>query len=152
MTTQCPDDISVPQVALDRCDHADYWILDGNTVYHNGEEKDIEVDVDLLRVGQTVGCMVSSDGELHVYIDGVDKCVLWTGLPTHKPFWGLADVCECTTRIKLLPGEWKYMHSVVHIVKYAHVHASTSLFFPLRCSGSSKQAVYFQATIARAFN
>ena len=113
MTTQCPDDISVPQVALDRCDHADYWILDGNTVYHNGEEKDIEVDVDLLRVGQTVGCMVSSDGELHVYIDGMDKCVLWTGLPTHKPFWGLADVCECTTRIKLLPGEWKYMHSVV---------------------------------------
>lgn len=38
------------------------------------------------------------EGELHVYIDGVDNGIVWTGLPTHKQFWGVADVFGRTTK------------------------------------------------------
>ena len=102
MTTQCPDNISIPRYALEWSDHSDYWILDCNTVYHNDEKRELIVNLESLRGGQTVGCMVSRDGELHVYIDGVDDGIVWPGLPTHKPFWGVADVYGCTNKIQLV--------------------------------------------------
>ena len=104
MTTQCPDDISrIPDNAvLGWQNHFDYWILVGSKVYHNEEQGGLKVNLNSFREGRTVGCMVSREGELHVYIDGVDKGIVWTGLPTHKPFWGVADVCGRTTKIQLV--------------------------------------------------
>ena len=104
MTTQCPDDISIPRHAVVRewSHHSDYWILRCSTVYHNSESRELKVNLWSLRKGQTVGCMVSREGELHVYIDGVDKGIVWTGLPTHKPFWGVADVYARTKKIQLV--------------------------------------------------
>ena len=102
MTTQCPDNISIPSYALQWRDHSDYWILAGSNFYHNDEQGGLKVNLDSLREGQTVGCMVSREGELHVYIDGVDKGIVWTGLPTHKPFWGVADVIGRTKKIQLV--------------------------------------------------
>ena len=102
MTTQCPDDISIPRNALAWRDHSDYWILWGTAVNHNGERRGLKVYLSSLREGQTVGCMVSREGELHVYIDGVDKGIVWTGLPTHKPFWGVTDFLERTKKIQLV--------------------------------------------------
>ena len=103
MTTRCPDNIRIPSEALklERSDHSGYWILWCSNIYHNGRRK-LKVNLWSLREGQTVGCMVSREGELHVYIDGVDKGIEWTGLPTHKPFWGVADVCGCTKKIQLV--------------------------------------------------
>ena len=106
ITTQCPDNISIPRHALEWDDHSDYWILFRNAVHHNGERRGLKIVLWSLRVGQTVGCMVSREGELHVYIDGVDNGIVWTGLPTHKPFWGVADVHGCTKMIQLVSGEW----------------------------------------------
>ena len=91
-----------PANELEEGGHSDYWILYRNNVRHNGERRVLKVDLDSLREGQTVGCMVSREGELHVYIDGVDKSIVWTGLPTHKPFWGVADVHGCTKKIQLV--------------------------------------------------
>ena len=102
MTTQCPDNIRIPSHASEWKDHSDYWILDRTTVYHNDEKRKLKVNLNSLREGQTVGCKVSKEGGLHVYIDGVDKGIVWTGLPTHKPFWGVADVYGCTKKIQLL--------------------------------------------------
>ena len=102
MTTQCPDNISIPRYALKWRDHSDYWILWDNAVYHNGEDRKLKVNLWSLGEGQTVGCMVLREGELHVYIDGVDKGIVWTGLPTHKPFWGVADVYGRTNKIQLV--------------------------------------------------
>ena len=82
--------------------HSDYWIMTGVAVRHNDERRPLNASLYSLREGQTVGCMVSREGELHFYIDGVDKGIVWTGLPTHKPFWGVADVCERTRRIQLV--------------------------------------------------
>ena len=107
MTTQCPDNISIPSDALVWSGHSDYWILDSNTALHNFERRKLKVNLNSLREGQTVGCMVSKEGELHVYIDGVyvDNGIVWTGLPTHKPFWGVADVYRRTKKIQLVSGE-----------------------------------------------
>ena len=102
MTTECPDDIWVPSCALEWRDHSDYWILICGIIYHHGEDRELKVDLWSLREGQTLGCMVSRKGELHVYIDGVDKGIVWTGLPTHTPFWGVADLCGSTTKIQLV--------------------------------------------------
>ena len=102
MTTQCPDDISIPSDALKWSDHSDYWILDEDTVYHDDENGALKVNLWSLREGQTVGCMVSTEGELHIYIDDKDNGVVWTGIPTHKPFWGVADVYACTKKIQLV--------------------------------------------------
>ena len=115
MTTQCPDNISIPSDALEWNDHSDYWILIGSSIYHNDQKRDLKVNLKSLRVGQTVGCMVSREGELHVYIDGVDKSVVWTGLPTHKPFWGWADVSASTKKIQLVSGEWLLSIAVSHV-------------------------------------
>ena len=103
MTTQYPsNNISLPGAFEELSGHSDYWILYRNNVRHNGERRVLKVDLDSLREGQTVGCMVSREGELHVYIDGVDNGIVWTGLPTHKPFWGVADVHGCTKKIQFV--------------------------------------------------
>ena len=116
MTTQCPDNIGIPCDALEWRGHSDYWILYSDGVYHNDEWRELKVDLDSLREGQTVGCMVSREGELHVYIDGaMDNSIVWTGLPTHKPFWGWADVFACTTKIQLVSGEWLLSIAVSHV-------------------------------------
>ena len=121
MTTQCPDNMSIPIIsdALE-WSNSDYWILDSNTVHHNGKRREVKVDLDYLREGQTVGCMVSREGELHVYIDGVDNGIVWTGLPTHKPFWGVADVYGCTKKIQLVSGEWLLSIAVSHVPHPLH--------------------------------
>ena len=117
MTTQCPDNISINIDALvwNWRHHSDYWILYNNTVRHNGEKREFKVNLNSLREGQTVGCMVSREGELHVYIDGVDYGIVWTGLPTHKPSWAVADVCACTKEIQLVSGEWLLSIAVSHV-------------------------------------
>ena len=94
ITTQCPDNIIIPSDALECSDHSDYWILT--------ERRHLKVDLNSLREGQTVGCMVSREGKLHVYIDSVDNGIVWTRLPTHEPFWGVADVCGRTKKIQLV--------------------------------------------------
>ena len=92
----------IPSDAVEWRDRSDYWILWRSTVCHNDKSRELKVDLWSLREGQTLGCMVSRKGELHVYIDGVDKGIVWTGLPTHKPFWGVADVHGLTTNIQLV--------------------------------------------------
>ena len=106
MTTQCPDNISIPSDEFEWRRRSDYWILESNTVHHKGERREFKGNLDSLRDGQTVGCMVSREGELHVYIDSVDDGIVWTGLPTHKPFWGWADVFAHTKKLQLVPGKW----------------------------------------------
>ena len=135
MTTQCPYNMSIPIIsdALEWSGHSDYWILDSNTVHHNGKKREVKVDLDYLREGQTVGCMVSREGELHVYIDGVDNGIVRTGLPTHEPFWGVADVYGCTTKIQLVSGEWLLSIAVsmylIHSIIFLCSHLLSSLHF-----------------------
>ena len=134
MTTQCPKNIIIPIGALVWRDHSAYWILFIDAVRHNGEERELKLNLNSLKVGQTVGCMVSREGELHVYIDGVDKSVVWTGLPTHKPFWGVADVFGRTKKIQIISREWLLSIAISHVPHPLHhlpVFTHSPCFFVL---------------------
>ena len=121
MTTQCPDSIiNIDALVWNWSRHSDCWILYNNTVRHNGEKREFNFNFNSLREGQTVGCMVSREGELHVYIDGVDNGIVWTGLPTYKPFWGVADVCACTKEVQLVSGEWLLSIAASHVPHPLH--------------------------------
>ena len=95
-----PDEIPVPSGALDLYRSSDYWILSASTVHHDGQESKVDFNLESLRVGQTIGCLVNKQGELRYYIDGQDQGVGWRGLPTDKPMWGFADIYGLARKIK----------------------------------------------------
>ena len=57
-------------------------------------------NLDDLKVGQSVGCCVTRNGELRYFIDGVDQGIVWTDLPTNRPLWGVADIDGLAIKIK----------------------------------------------------
>ena len=100
LTTECPDDIDMPEDSLRFYSSSNYWILSVNTVYNSDQKRQLTFNLNDILVGQSVGCSVTSSGELHCYIDGKFQCVGWTGLPTDRPYWGVAEVYANTTKIK----------------------------------------------------
>ena len=104
MTTCHPYSIEMPSdvMKLSHAGNPDYWIMISSTAYHNGDRRHFRVNLDHLREGQTAGCRVSRNGKLHLYVDGVDRGFVWTGLPTQKRFWGLVDVYGKVQQIQIL--------------------------------------------------
>ncbi|CAI8015324.1 Neuralized-like protein 4 [Geodia barretti] len=100
-TVCCPDSIPVPSGALDLYRSSDYWILSASTVHHNGQERKVDFNLEQLRVGQTIGCVVNKEGQMKYFVDGKEPGYLgWTGLPTDKPLWGFADIYGLARKIK----------------------------------------------------
>ena len=85
-----------------------YWYLIGNEIHHNGQEKTVGINIRGLHVGQSVGLLVTGDGDLHLFVDGKHREMVWSGLPTDQPLWGAADVCGQCAKIKvdILCGKW----------------------------------------------
>ena len=67
---------------------------------HNGEARKVHFDLNNLKVGQSVGCCVTRNGELRYLIDGVDQNIMWTGLPTNRRLWGFAQIIHGRALIK----------------------------------------------------
>ena len=69
---------------------------------HQGKEGRLKIDLESLRVGQTVGCSVSEEGNLHLIVDGKDLGVVWSRLPTkhQRTLWGFADVYGTCGKIR----------------------------------------------------
>ena len=85
---------------MDLLDSSDYWILSASTVYHGGEKRIVDYDLDSLQVGQTIGCVVNKKGELHYCVDGKDQGVGWEGMPRDRPLWGFVNIYGLARRIK----------------------------------------------------
>ena len=60
------------------------WILSGSDVYYEGSasNSDYPLDLDGLPEGSKVGLKVTSDGDLHFFVDGADMGLAASGLPT----------------------------------------------------------------------
>lgn len=99
-TLECPDDKEVPSGALDLYRSAEYWILSASTVHNAGQERKVDFNLESLRVGQSIGCLVSKEGELRYFVDGEQKAVGWFAVPTDKPMWGFADIYGLARKIK----------------------------------------------------
>ena len=107
VTTTLPG--TVPRDLPDRGAGPHEWNYWGRTLFHNKQRRefpDLPSLHDLPR-GQTVGLLVTTNGQLHVFLDGQHRKEIATGLPVDTPLWGAASVCGKCTKIKseILSGE-----------------------------------------------
>ena len=83
-----------------------YWI---QSLYHNREGTHFPhlPSLDDLKTQEQVSLMVSTDGELHLYINKKHVQMVTTGLPVNQAIWGAVDVYARCTKIKseMLSGE-----------------------------------------------
>ena len=77
-----------------------YWLQQARTVCHSNQENIVSINLEDLHVGQSVGLLVSQDGELHLFVDGKHREMVWSGLPTDQPLWGAADLFGRCAKIK----------------------------------------------------
>ena len=62
-----------------------FW---GNAVWHANERK-LSISTYGLVEGDSVGCCITRDGDLEVYINGQYRAVGWRNVPVNKPLWGV---------------------------------------------------------------
>ena len=85
------------------------WHYTGRSLRHDGSSAEFPHLPSLLELSthQTVGLLISTNGQLHVYIDGRHSECIASGLPINKPLFGAVDVLGNCTKIKseFLSGE-----------------------------------------------
>ena len=124
MTTTLPD--RVPRVLhlYDAGPHE--WNYRGNALYHNRSRTQFQhiPSLDKLSTHQTVGLLICTNGQLHMYIDGHHSECIANGLPVHKPLFGAVHVCENCTMIKseFLSGELVFMLLYMCLAVFFVIH------------------------------
>ena len=107
MTTTLPD--TVPGDLPDRGAGPHEWNYLNRTLFHNKQRREFPdlPSLDDLTHGHTVGLLVTTNGQLHLFLDGHHRKEIATGLPVDTPLWGAADVYGNYTKIKseILSGE-----------------------------------------------
>ena len=110
LTTENPENCAITDILLNMYHQSKrkYWLLGSSQIHHNVQDKAISIDIWDLRVGQSVGLLVTRGGDLHLFVDGKHREMVWSGLPTDQPLWGVADVIGKCTKIKadILCGKW----------------------------------------------
>ena len=105
VTTTLPD--SVPVILPLNRGHE--WIYWDRSLWHNGSYSDFPhlPSLNDLTTNQSVGLLVTTNGQLHLYLDGRHVQEVATGLPVTTPLWGAVDVYGDYTKIKseILSGE-----------------------------------------------
>ena len=84
------------------------WYYRWSSLWHNGNKISTDLPfIDDLKHHQTVGLLLTSDGQLHIYHDGRHTKKVATNLPVNHHLWGAVDVYGHCTKIKseLLSGE-----------------------------------------------
>ena len=85
------------------------WNYYSRTLFHNKQRREFPDLPSLhhLTHGQTVGLLVTTNGQLHLFLDGLHRGEIATGLPVDTPLWGAASVEGTCTKIKseILSGE-----------------------------------------------
>ena len=103
MTVECPDEIKVPYWTESLYTSGNYWILSFSTVHHQGREKEVEFNLNDLKVGDTIGCSIHEDGKLHYYVNGKDRGIGWDDkLPINQAVYGIVDAYGRVTKIRSL--------------------------------------------------
>ena len=106
VTTTLPNEVPSYLPWRDSGPHEWNYML--SSLYHNGRAISTDLpDLEHLKHHQTVGLLLTSDGQLHVYHDGRHTKKVATNLPVNHHLWGAVDVNGRCTKIKseLLSGE-----------------------------------------------
>ena len=127
------------------------WTYSSSSLWHNRMAVSTDhPNLNNLKRHQTVGFLLTSDGQLHVYHDGRHTKKLATNLPVNHHLWGAVDVFANCTKIKseLLSGELDgfcmHLYFIV-CTQYKHKYSGVSLYIThlVRISGYSEQAKPF---------
>ena len=111
LTTELPE--NVPERLLNKTPGSHEWYLSDNFgycgLYHNNKETKF-LELPLLKTltpGQSVGLLVTPNGQLHLFFDGKHHLEIATGLPVDIPLLGVASVHGTCTKIKseIMSGE-----------------------------------------------
>ena len=78
------------------------WVYGDNQLLHNKTATDFPhlPSLDYPPVGFSVGLLIDNTGALHIFFNGTSSKRLATGIPIHKPLWGMADLCGMCSKIK----------------------------------------------------
>ena len=107
LTTENPENCAILSRMYSQSERR-YWLLRSSKIYHIDQNKAISINTWDLHVGQSVGLLVTRDGDLHLFVDGKHREMVWSGLPTDQPLWGAAEVYGQCAKIKadILCGKW----------------------------------------------
>ena len=106
MTATLPNE--VPPELPDSGSGPHEWYYMRTSLWHNGRTISTGLPyLHHLKRHQTVGLLLTSDGQLHVYNDGRHTKKVATNLPVNHHLWGAVDVFGDCAKIKseLLSGE-----------------------------------------------
>ena len=106
LTTELPN-----VVPADLCDSVGphVWVYAGNSISHNKQSTAFR-DLPSLEdptPGQSVGLLVTPNGQLHLFLDGECRRKIATGLPVDTPLLGAACVYGRCAKVKseIMSGE-----------------------------------------------
>ena len=106
MTATLPDE--VPSYLIWGSTGPQDWVYGGSWIWNNGKKCSpaLPNNINHLNTNQMIGLLISSDGRLHIYLDGRHITTL-SGLPVDGHLWGAVSVYGDCTKIKseLLSGE-----------------------------------------------
>ena len=98
----------VPSVLPDTNCGPHEWNYKWSSLFHNGKKISTDLpDLHYFKRHQTVGLLLTSDGQLHIYHDGRHTKKVATNVLVNHHLWGAVDVYGNCTKIKseLLSGE-----------------------------------------------
>ena len=75
-------------------------MLSNSEAYNSDFMMHLNFNIKSLSVGQSVGLLITKNGKLCLYVDGMFNVIVWKGLPTDKQYWGVADVYGPVSSIK----------------------------------------------------
>ena len=105
MTATLPDEVPYDLNGVDT--EPQNWHYGGKWIWNNRKKCSPELPhIGNVNTNQTIGLLISSDGGLHVYVDGRHITTV-SGLPVDSRLWGAVNVRGDCTKIKseLLSGE-----------------------------------------------
>ena len=108
VTTTLPDEVPTVIPVYDASDQE--WYYWGNCLYHDRSYTNYSHLPTLheMKVSNKVGILITTNGELHLFLNEKEVANLATGLPVHKSLFGAVHVYEKCSKIKseILSGKY----------------------------------------------
>ena len=148
VTSLDPSNLEFPASATQLCDGS--WVLSGSTVLHNGEAivDEYNCDLDSCNIGDRVGVQRNSQGELRIYLNGEDRGVAATGIPSK--IYAVIDLYGKCTEVTIVNADTSKSGGVYRrwAVKTISLHLAPEHVFAIkhqrRTSGVKSISFMFQ--------
>ena len=100
MTSTLPSRVPRDLPDIDAGPHE--WNYRNSSLFHNKQWRGFPDHLSLnnLTSGQTMGLLVTTNGQLHLFLNGQHRKEIATGLPVDTPLWGGTSVNGSCTKIK----------------------------------------------------